>query len=95
MSSKSILDLSRFINKEIRVKICGGRDVTGILRGYDGVTNIVLDDTKEFLLDPEDLTNTTSEQRNLGLLVVRGTSILMIAPLDGSEYIENPFVSNT
>lgn len=50
MSSKSILDLSKFLNKEIRVKICGGRDVTGILRGYDGVTNIVLDDTKEFLL---------------------------------------------
>ncbi|OII72611.1 U6 snRNA-associated SM-like protein LSM7 [Cryptosporidium andersoni] len=92
MSSKSILDLSKFLNKEIRVKICGGRDVTGILRGYDGVTNIVLDDTKEFLLD---LTNTTSEQRDLGLLVVRGTSILMIAPLDGSEYIENPFVNNT
>lgn len=34
--------------------------------------------------------NTSS--RNLGLLVARGTLLVMISPLDGSEEIANPFV---
>lgn len=34
--------------------------------------------------------NTSS--RTLGLLVVRGTLLVLISPLDGSEEIANPFV---
>jgi U6 snRNA-associated Sm-like protein LSm7 len=30
--------------------------------------------------------------RSLGLLVARGTLLVLIAPVDGSEEIENPFV---
>lgn len=30
--------------------------------------------------------------RNLGLLVARGTLLVLISPLDGSEEIANPFV---
>lgn len=49
MSSKSILGLNKFNNKEIKVKLCGGREVVGILRGFDAVTNLVLDETVEFM----------------------------------------------
>ena len=31
--------------------------------------------------------------RPLGLMVARGTLLVLISPLDGSEQIENPFVS--
>ena len=34
--------------------------------------------------------NTSS--RSLGLLVARGTLLVLISPVDGSEEIENPFV---
>lgn len=29
--------------------------------------------------------------RSLGLIVARGTLLVLISPLDGSEQIENPF----
>lgn len=38
----------------------------------------------------DDEGNTSS--RNLGLLVARGTLLVLISPVDGSEEIENPFV---
>jgi small nuclear ribonucleoprotein (snRNP)-like protein len=33
------------------------------------------------------------ETRNLGLVVARGTLLTMISPVDGSEEIENPFLT--
>lgn len=31
--------------------------------------------------------------RNLGLIVARGTLLVLISPVDGSEEIENPFLA--
>ncbi|CAM9015562.1 unnamed protein product [Wickerhamomyces anomalus] len=42
--------------------------------------------------DPEDESILTEKTRDLGLVVVRGPLLLTIAPVDGSEVIENPFV---
>jgi len=41
---------------------------------------------------PDEEGNTST--RSLGLLVARGTLLVLIAPVDGSEEIENPFVQN-
>lgn len=38
---------------------------------------------------PDDAGNETT--RPLGLIVARGTLLVLISPLDGSEQIENPF----
>ncbi len=46
---EAILDLSKYQNKEIRVKFVGGREVTGTLKGYDQLMNLVLDGVKERL----------------------------------------------
>lgn len=81
--------------------------VSGTLKGYDQLMNLVLDDVKEsmrgmfhwvsplrlfldtdkFLDDEGNLTT-----RSLGLIVARGTLIVLISPADGSEEIPNPFV---
>jgi U6 snRNA-associated Sm-like protein LSm7 len=74
------------------VKFVGGREVTGILKGSDGLTNLVLDQCDELLRDPEDpYGGLTGQKRFLGLVVCRGTSLMLITPADGSEPIENPF----
>lgn len=39
---------------------------------------------------PDDEGNTST--RSLGLLVARGTLLVLISPVDGSEEIENPFL---
>ncbi|KAI4193229.1 MAG: hypothetical protein LQ350_008415 [Teloschistes chrysophthalmus] len=70
---ENILDLTKYMDKEITVKFNGGREV--------------LDDVKETLRD--DAGNETT--RPLGLIVARGTLLVLISPLDGSEQIENPF----
>ncbi|KAL2863763.1 putative small nuclear ribonucleoprotein (LSM7) [Aspergillus lucknowensis] len=85
---ENILDLSKYSDKEVRVKFNGGREVSGILKGYDQLMNLVLDDVKESMRDDEGNEST----RSLGLIVARGTLIVLISPADGSEQIANPFV---
>ena len=46
--------MTRFIDKQIRVKFAGGRECGGTLKGYDPLLNIVIDDTIEYLRDPDD-----------------------------------------
>lgn len=71
---ETALDLAKFIDKGVRVKLAGGREgaytvgigadalraitpcqryasttVTGVLKGYDQLLNLVLDETLEFL----------------------------------------------
>ncbi|KAE8375504.1 hypothetical protein BDV26DRAFT_267772 [Aspergillus bertholletiae] len=85
---ENILDLSKYMDKEVRVKFNGGREVVGTLKGFDQLMNLVLDDVKESMRDDEGNENT----RSLGLIVARGTLIVLISPADGSEEIANPFV---
>ena len=46
---QSILELTKMIDSSVRVKCLGGRELKGILRGYDELVNLVLDDADEFL----------------------------------------------
>lgn len=86
------MDLSKFLEKAIRVKFQGGREVTGILKGYDPLQNIVLDNTIEYLRDPDDPCKLTDETRSLGLVVCRYTAWIVICPQEGMESIPNPFI---
>ncbi|KAK3311481.1 uncharacterized protein B0T15DRAFT_521591 [Chaetomium strumarium] len=85
---ENILDLKRYMDKRITVKFNGGREATGILKGYDALMNLVLDEVEELLRDDEGNEMT----RPLGLVVVRGTLLVMVSPVDGSEVIANPFL---
>ncbi|KAI1025526.1 hypothetical protein LB505_007762 [Fusarium chuoi] len=61
---ENILDLGKYMDKQITVKFNGGRE------------------------DDEGNDST----RSLGLVVVRGTLLVLVSPVDGSEEIANPFV---
>ncbi|KAH9964897.1 hypothetical protein BC827DRAFT_1259461 [Russula dissimulans] len=84
---EAILDLAKYVNARIRVKFTGGREVTGVLKGYDQLLNLVLDEVEEQVQDPEPHT------RTLGLAVLRGPTITLLCPVDGLEEISNPFVA--
>jgi len=43
--------------------------------------------------DPDDPYKLTEDTRQLGLVVCRGTSVVLICPVDGMEAIANPFVA--
>jgi len=84
---EAILDLSKYANERIRVKFTGGREVTGILKGYDQLLNLVLDEVEEVFYEPQ------QHKRSLGLVVLRGPTITLLSPVDGFEEIANPFLA--
>ncbi|XP_017461601.1 PREDICTED: U6 snRNA-associated Sm-like protein LSm7 [Rhagoletis zephyria] len=90
---ESILDLSKYLEKQIRVKFAGGREAAGILKGYDALLNLVLDNTVEYLRDADEPFKLAEDTRSLGLVVCRGTALVLICPQDGMESIPNPFIT--
>jgi len=76
---ESILELNKYLDKAIRVKFQGGREASGILKGYklvkllfktilrfDQLLNLVIDSTTEQLRDVDDPYRPSTESRNLG-----------------------------
>ncbi|KAI9224686.1 hypothetical protein BC828DRAFT_372820 [Blastocladiella britannica] len=88
----NILDLSKYMDKQIQVKFVGGREVVGVLKGFDTLSNLVLDETVETIREETEDT-IIEKQRSLGMLVARGPTVMTIAPADGLEEIDNPFVA--
>ncbi|CAK7268125.1 U6 snRNP-associated protein Lsm7 [Sporothrix epigloea] len=91
---ESILDLGQYMDREIYVKFNGGREgkyfwVSGILKGFDPLLNMVLDDAQEKMRNAEG----EVKSRSLGLAVIRGTHITTLHPVDGSESIANPYLA--
>ncbi|XP_056678196.1 U6 snRNA-associated Sm-like protein LSm7 isoform X1 [Monodelphis domestica] len=70
----------------------GTPQASGILKGFDPLLNLVLDGTIEYMRDPDDQYKLTEDTRQLGLVVCRGTSVVLICPQDGMEAIPNPFI---
>ncbi|OIW19150.1 hypothetical protein TanjilG_21042 [Lupinus angustifolius] len=122
---ETVLDLAKFVDKGVQVKLTGGRQVTGTLKGYDQLLNLVLDEAVEFIrdslnveplfsytldecdmsmqliksiafvpyvADADDPLKTTDQTRRLGLIVCRGTAVMLVSPTDGTDEIANPFL---
>lgn len=47
--NESILELQKMMDALVHVKCLGGREFKGILRGFDDLVNLVLDDSDEFI----------------------------------------------
>lgn len=68
--------------------------VTGVLKGYDQLMNLVMDEVVETyesefypatILPTSKLTpDDAMPPRNLGLVVLRGPNVVLISPTDGS-----------
>eukprot|EP00548_Thalassiothrix_antarctica_P002761 CAMPEP_0194134636 /NCGR_PEP_ID=MMETSP0152-20130528/4709_1 /TAXON_ID=1049557 /ORGANISM="Thalassiothrix antarctica, Strain L6-D1" /LENGTH=104 /DNA_ID=CAMNT_0038830463 /DNA_START=35 /DNA_END=349 /DNA_ORIENTATION=- len=93
--SKSILELQKLTNTTVRVKCAGGRELVGVLKGYDELVNLVLDESIEFLRDPKNMECVSEKFRKLGLVVVRGTQVSLVSPEEGAEEIANPFMEQS
>ena len=61
------------MDKKLKLKLNGNRGVSGILRGCDQFLNLVLD---------ECVNDSTAEKTPLGMVVVRGASVLSMEALE-------------
>ena len=66
------------------------RTVTGKLKGYDQLLNLVIEDAVETLRDLVD-GSLTKSTRALGTTVCRGTSVMVVSLEDGTQEVSNPF----
>ncbi|XP_074613474.1 U6 snRNA-associated Sm-like protein LSm7 isoform X3 [Acropora palmata] len=78
--------------RSVSMRVCMYTIRIGVLKGYDALLNIVLDNTTEYLRDPDDPFKLTDETRQLGLAVCRGTAVVLVCPAEGMEPITNPFL---
>ncbi|CAG9762519.1 unnamed protein product [Ceutorhynchus assimilis] len=74
MSKAHPPELKKFMDKKLCLKLNGGRQVTGILRGFDPFMNLVVDESLE--------EGRNGSKKNIGMVVIRGNSIVMLEALD-------------
>lgn len=79
LKKETIIDLGEYLNTKIRVNLSGGKEITGILKSYDKIPNIVLEDAVDEF-----------SNRELGIVILRGQMITALMP-DQLEATQNPF----
>lgn len=62
------------MDKKLAIRLNANRRVSGILRGFDQFMNLVLEDTVEEV--------SSTEKNELGMVVIRGNSVILIEPLE-------------
>ncbi|KAL2216277.1 hypothetical protein M432DRAFT_641967 [Thermoascus aurantiacus ATCC 26904] len=67
-------ELKKYMEKRLFVQLNGNRKVIGVLRGYDVFMNIVLDEAVE--------EKAGGEKVRLGMVVIRGNSVVMLEALE-------------
>ena len=75
--------------------------MSGILKGYDQLLNLVLEDAVETMRDVDDhtvlsrntraLTSKTSGEKNANRVVCRGTAVMVVSLQQGIQEVSNPF----
>jgi len=67
-------DLKKYMDKRLSIKLNADRNVSGILRGFDQFMNLTLDEAEEQISE--------TEINALGMIVIRGNSVIQIECLD-------------
>eukprot|EP00897_Mesotaenium_endlicherianum_P010519 jgi/Mesen1/9496/ME000063S08942 len=78
MSSGKETGLEPYIDQTISVITNDGRNIVGVLRGFDQATNLILDESHERVYS----TRQGVEQLVLGLYIIRGDNIAVVGELD-------------
>ncbi|NVM03370.1 MAG: hypothetical protein HWN67_13600 [Candidatus Helarchaeota archaeon] len=75
MNSQKPLDLlSKSLDQRVLIKLKGGRELRGKLRGFDQHMNLVLENAEEVVYGDEE------NIKNLGTIIVRGDNVIIISP---------------
>ena len=77
----SLPDLKNLMDKQLSLSLNGKRQISGVLRGFDAFMNIVLDDALEHITSLPS-TEEDSNKKTLGLIVIRGNSIISLEAME-------------
>mmetsp|Transcript_11783 Transcript_11783/g.29048 ORF Transcript_11783/g.29048 Transcript_11783/m.29048 type:complete len:97 (+) Transcript_11783:205-495(+) len=76
-------ELENYVDQIVNVITNDGRNIVGVLKGYDQCINIILEDCHERVFSPD----AGVEQHVLGLYIVRGDNVSIIGEVDEDEDI--------
>ncbi|MEM1508722.1 MAG: LSm family protein [Thermofilaceae archaeon] len=69
--ASTIALLKNSLNKQVLVKLKGGREIRGILRGFDQHLNLILEEAEE---------SREGQSRRFDYMLVRGDNVILISP---------------
>ncbi|MFX1297563.1 MAG: LSM domain-containing protein [Promethearchaeota archaeon] len=75
MMNKPLELLSKSLDMRVLIKLKGGRELRGKLRGFDQHMNLVLEDAEEVRKGEEG-----EVILNVGTIIVRGDNVIIISP---------------
>jgi small nuclear ribonucleoprotein (snRNP)-like protein len=81
---ESIMELAKMMDSSVRVKVLGGREFVGMLRGYDDLVNLVLDEGVEYVRGTWGKTRERCGVIMLVVLVVHHTMMAVVAHIPTS-----------
>jgi len=76
--------LEAYVDQIVNVITCDGRNIVGILRGFDQVVNLILDESHERVYS----TSQGVERVVLGLYIVRGDNVAVVGEIDEDVDVE-------
>jgi len=75
LMNKPLELLSKSLDMRVLIKLKGGRELRGKLRGFDQHMNLVLEDAEEVKIAEEG-----QEIIKVGTIIVRGDNVIIISP---------------
>lgn len=72
MSEMTTEILEQNIGKVVLVRLKGGKNLRGRLKGFDQHLNLVLEETED--------TSNSENVKKLGMIIVRGDNVILISP---------------
>ena len=75
LMNKPLELLSKSLDMRVLIKLKGGRELRGKLRGFDQHMNLVLEDAEEVKTSDEG-----QEVLKVGTIIVRGDNVIIISP---------------
>jgi small nuclear ribonucleoprotein (snRNP)-like protein len=74
MMNKPLELLAKSLDMRVLIKLKGGRELRGKLRGYDQHMNLILEDAEELRPGEEE------QLLKVGTIIVRGDNVIIISP---------------
>ena len=76
--------LKGYLDKKVSVLTCDGKSIVGILKGFDQVTNLILNECVERIFSAAD----GVKEEALGLQMIRGDNVAVIGEFDEAAYLK-------
>ncbi|KOO30048.1 u6 snRNA-associated sm-like protein lsm8 [Chrysochromulina tobinii] len=70
--------IESYVDKVVQIVTNDGRNIVGVLKGFDQTTNVILEDCNERVFS----STAGVEQVALGLYIVRGDNIAVVGEID-------------